>query len=398
MWEALAEARDAAEVEQRAHLWSRRVGRQVLEAGLQAAIVRREEASARCCGKRMERHARERREVLALLGPVRIWRGYLRCEWYRAHQRPADEWLGWHGGFSSAVEDVVAWGCAALPYREALASPAKLAGVELSVRGAEKTVARWGGEPLAVKPYGQRIGQDVVTEIDGASAFVEGRWREVKLGTFSGWNRAAAKPQPEGHSYVASWQTAQDFGETLWQEALVRGATTAKAVAVLGDRAPWIWELVRGLFPRAVEVLDWYHVSEHLWEAARVVHGEGTEPTTRLAKRWETEVWEGHSEGVEEHLREFVKQGQDDAKEALRRCADYLNGHQSRLRYPLFRAAGWPTGSGVVEGGSKQVVGMRLKRKSTRWREPGAAAVLNLRVDRLSECWSQRCAQVRCAA
>ena len=71
----------------------------------------------------------------------------------------------------------------------------------------------------------------------------------------------------------------------------------------------------------------------------------------QLAERWETEVWEGRSEAVEGHLRELVAQGRDDQEATLRRCADYLRTHQHRLRYPHFRAQGWPVGSGVVEGG-----------------------------------------------
>jgi hypothetical protein len=398
VWEGMLGAKEAGEAEQQVQAWARQVGRQVLEAGLQAVIARRERTSPECCGAPMERHARERREVLTLLGPVRIWRRYLRCEQCRRHQRPTDEWLGWRGGFSRAVEEVVAWECAALPYRVALESVEKLAGVELSLKAAQGIVAHWGRTRLALAPYAERVEQDLVVEIDGTSAFVGGRWREVKLGAFFGWDRQAEDPQPRARSYVASWEKAAEFGDTLWQEALVRGAPRVEASAVLGDGAAWVWELASLLFPRAVQILDWYHLSEHLWEAARVVHGEGTEPTTRLAKRWETEVWEGHSEGVEEHLREFVGQGRDDRKETLRRCADYLQTHQHRLRYPQFRAAGWPVGSGVVEAGCKQVVGMRLKRKSTRWCEPGAAAVLHLRVDRLSGRWSQRCAQLRAAA
>ena len=148
-------------------------------------------------------------------------------------------------------------------------------------------------------------------------------------------------------------------------------------------RCGWVWELASWLFPRATQILDWFHVTQHLWTAAKVVHGEGTAPTERLAKRWETELWQGRSEGVEEHLRELVREGRDDRDQTLRKCADYLQTYQQRLRYPEFRAQGWPVGSGVVEAGCKQVVGMRLKRKSTRWSEPGAEAVLHLRVDKL---------------
>jgi hypothetical protein len=94
----------------------------------------------------------------------------------------------------------------------------------------------------------------------------------------------------------------------------------------------------------------------------------------------------------------LVAQGRDDARATLRRCADYLQTHQHRIRYPLFRAMGWPVGSGVVEGACNHVIGLRFKRKSTRWKKPGGRAVLRLRVDRLSARWQQRCDLMRVAA
>jgi hypothetical protein len=42
---------------------------------------------------------------------------------------------------------------AGLPYREALASLATLAGLELSVHAAEDIVARWGEAELVPEPY-----------------------------------------------------------------------------------------------------------------------------------------------------------------------------------------------------------------------------------------------------
>ncbi len=411
VWEQWLATPTASALEQRVQTWAREVGRRVLEASLQAAIERRERAPQECCGVRMERHARERREVLTVLGLVRIRRRYLRCPGCRTHRRPTDAWLGWRGGFSPAVEELVAWECAALPYREALASVEKLAGLAVSVDAAEGIVAHWGASPLALAPQSEPLLQEAVVEIDGATAFIEEQWREVKLGTVFGWDRSqeaarrrlpaehAPPPQaPQARSYVARWEPAAQFAETLWEETVVRGLATARSVAVLGDGAAWIWNLADALFPRATQILDWYHLSEHLWKAARVVHGEGTAPTERLAKRWEGEVWEGRWEGVEEHLRELVRQGRDDHDETLRKCADYLQTHRQRLRYPEFRAQGWPVASGAVEGGCKQVIGMRLKRKSTRWSESGAEAVLRLRVDRLSHRWPQRIAHLRHAA
>ncbi len=117
-----------------------------------------------------------------------------------------------------------------------------------------------------------------------------------------------------------------------------------------------------------------------------------------MVEQWKTEVWEGRSEGVEEHLRELVATGQDDSDHTLRKCADYLQTNQARIRYHLFRAAGCPVGSGVVEGACKHVIGLRFKRQSTRWSKAGARAVLHLRLDRLSGRWPARCQLVRKAA
>ncbi len=97
-------------------------------------------------------------------------------------------------------------------------------------------------------------------------------------------------------------------------------------------------------------------------------------------------------------MRELTAAGRDDADGTVRKCAQYLETHQQRTRYADFRAAGWPVGSGVVEGGCKHVINMRFKRKSTRWTKRGAQAVLWLRIDWLNGRWSARCKHLRRAA
>ena len=148
------------------------------------------------------------------------------------------------------------------------------------------------------------------------------------------------------------------------------------------------------MLSRPTEILDWYHAAEHLWQAGRVVHGEGTPETSALVERWKSRLWEGYSEPLEEELRELARTTPD-CDQTLRKTADYLATHQARLRYPLFRAAGWPVGSGVVEGGCKHVIDLRFKRKSTRWTKEGARAVLHLRLDILNHRWENRCDHLR---
>jgi len=397
LWGGLTEAESGQEVESRVLAWTRQVGRVVLGAVLQAKIEAREREVPNCCGQPMWEHSRQLRTVLTMLGPVTVRRRYYCCRGCGQHLMPVDAWLGWRGGFSFPVEELVAWECSALPYREALESLKKLAGLELSLHAAEDIVARWGGQELQPAPYGERVKDSLVVEIDGTTAHLEDGWREVKVGTFFSWDRTNPQPKPEAVSYVADWRSAAEFAEPLWREALARGAPTAREVAAIGDGAPWIWEMANTLFPRAVEILDWYHACEHLWEAAKVVHGEKSPETTMLVERWKGALWEGHSEGLEEEIRELARTVRDPEK-VLRKTADYLQTHQHRLRYPQFRAAGWPIGSGVVEGGCKHVIGLRFKRKSTRWTKLGARAVLHLRLDRLNGRWENRIQHLRLAA
>ncbi len=61
------------------------------------------------------------------------------------------------------------------------------------------------------------------------------------------------------------------------------------------------------------------------------------------------------------------------------KCADYIERNRDRMRYPDFRAQGLQIGSGVVEGGCKNVVGGRLKQSGMRWTKDGADAILALR-------------------
>jgi len=396
LWGPLLAAESGEAAEEMVLRWSRRVGGRVLEAGLQARLEA--EQGRRCeCGGREHVHSRRPRTALTLLGPVRVVRAYLRCRRCGARRSEGEAWLGWRGTFSRRLEEAVAWEAADKPYRAALQGLRKQCGVELSLAGAQGIVARWGARELPAAPYAERVPGALVVEIDGTTAHLEEGWREVKVATCFSWDRKGPDAEPQAQTCVADWRPAAEFAQPLWQEALARGAPTAAAVAVVADGAPWIWELAHLLFPRATQILDYYHACEHVCAAAAVVHGEGSEAAHELAARWKDELWQGRSEGLQEELRELAHTARD-PEGVLRKTAAYLSTHQARLRYPQFRAAGWPIASGVVEGACKDLIDLRFKRKSTRWTKAGARAVLRLRLDRRNHRWEQRVQHMRLAA
>jgi hypothetical protein len=143
MWEASGEMKDGEAMETAVQGWVRTTGARVMAALTQEAIRRQEQTQIPVrCGAAMRLHSYQPRQVTTLLGTVRLRRRYYRCLKCGRSRYPADAWPGWKDGFSFGVEEVVAWKCAALPYREAVASLEKLAGVVVSMHAAQALVAR----------------------------------------------------------------------------------------------------------------------------------------------------------------------------------------------------------------------------------------------------------------
>ena len=65
-------------------------------------------------------------------------------------------------------------------------------------------------------------------------------------------------------------------------------------------------------------------------------------------------------------------------REPVDRCANYLLKYQGYLAYDQYLAAGFPIGSGVIEGACRHLVKDRLGITGARWRLRGAEAVLRL--------------------
>ena len=105
----------------------------------------------------------------------------------------------------------------------------------------------------------------------------EGKTREVKLGcvfTQTGVNEKGFPVRDEDStSYVGAIEGPEPFGNRLYAEALRRGLEKAGQVCVIGDGAPWIWNLAEEHFYGAIQIIDLYHAREHYWNAARPVLG-----------------------------------------------------------------------------------------------------------------------------
>ena len=168
-----------------------------------------------------------------------------------------------------------------------------------------------------------------------------------------------------------------------------RGFDKAQRQVVLGDGAAWIWNIAAEQFPNAIQIVDRFHVKQHLSDVAKAVYGTNSELGIGWAKLCHDALDRGEIDNVIAAVDKHATQN-----EIARKCVGYLQNNSHRMRYAEFKAQHLCTSSGVVEAGCKVAIGTRLKRAGMHWTLRGANAIIALRCTKLSgrfeDFWERR--------
>ena len=379
--------------------WLREQGGGLLRGMLGAAWTARSErlgvsGTCRCGGAlRFRQHQRWAVHTILPGRDVAVEVQYGQCERCHRGQVPVlAEMRVDEKGFTAGLQELALLAGVMEPYQighEELLG--RFAGVAVSVEKIERLVAQEGQraarmlqESPAEKPAAAVATGPCYVGIDGGMIFVEGRWQEVKLGciyqTRDRVAMSASRTELMARQVVAIRGGPAELGARLWPRAHAAGIDERREVVVVGDGAPWIWNLAAEQFPRRVEILDWYHAKEHVSAAARVLYGEGTERSAQWRKEQLDRLWDDRVQEVITALR-FLGAHQRSAvkRTAVEDLQRYLTTNRDRMRYRSFREAGYQIGSGAAESAIGHVVQQRMKRAGMRWEAPGADAMLALR-------------------
>lgn len=376
--------------------------------------VERDPAAATCpCGQPAHYKGAASRTLVTQAGLLTFRRAYYYCGACQTGFYPLDRALGLGPGqFSEGVQAGVCRLGAELPFERAAATYTALTGVPISARAvarvteargaaweeelAEERAALLAGTALpAAAPRLPDAGRWVVA-LDAARACFRDGWHEIKIGVVGraqptqrpGRDPGSWRPgaQVGKQSYLAHVGSMSGAAERLYAEVVRRGCDPGEeAVLCVGDGAPSIWNEFATHFPRRVEILDWYHAVEHIWAAGNGVFGEGTAPAAAWVAARKEELWAGDVPAVVRALQTAA--AQESRGGAAAEEVHYFTTNAGRMAYAVYRAAGYPLGSGIVESGCKQVVGQRAKGAGMRWRAAGVQAVLTLRASLLSGEW-----------
>jgi hypothetical protein len=297
-------------------------------------------------------------------------------------------------------------------YEEASDSLAKLAGLSVSGKQIERVCHHYGGlyEAQSTEPV-----EASCTEADQCYAMVDGSllltkdkdletgkllWREMKLGRVFKVRHHMALSAKRNWIY-ASRYTAH-FGDVdTFFEKLSREVDPLRRVIFLGDGARWIWDRVSAFWPEAVQILDYYHCKEHLFDFARVSLQAAVFADKVAMLEWVSEqeglLFSDAVEVVMGHIAE-IDADSEAVAEAQSKLLHYFGSNQARMRYGTYRRLGYLIGSGPIESAHRHVIHKRMKLSGQRWTIQGAQAVANLRVAYASNQWSRVRQLIRKAA
>ncbi|MDO8678088.1 MAG: ISKra4 family transposase [Acidobacteriota bacterium] len=384
------------------------------------------------CGQPARYAGRRAKTFASVLGPLTLARAYYHCAACDAGFCPRDRALGLVGtSLSPGVLRMVGLVGAMVSFEEGHELLRELASVRVPTTHVERAAEALGreiahDERTVVEPpmAGEPVAPTLYLGMDGTGvpirkADLAGRagkqpdgtakTREVKLCTM--WS--AERRDPDGTpvrdagsiSYSAAIESAAQtdtdetpsvFAARVEREATRRGFDRATRRVVLGDGATWIWNLADESFPDAVQIVDRFHVKQHLSDVAKAIYGA----TSDLARAWarvrHDELDAGDLDAVLGALRPHAV-----AHDEARTCVGYVERNRDRMRYPAFRAAGFCTSTGVVEAGCKVAIGTRCKRAGMHWTVAGADAIIALRCCKLSgrfeDFWERRSARAAVA-
>lgn len=329
---------------------------------------------------------------------------------------PADDALGLEGSHTPALARLICLEGADEPtYLKAERHLEQTGGIVVSARQIQRVVQRVGsgaqqwqereaqpgpcdapilyvsadgtGVPMVPEELKGRRGK----QADGTS-----KTRQVYLGCVFTQHRTDSEGRPvrdyESTTYVSSFESIDQFGPLLRQEAIRRGMGSVGAVVLLIDGAAGLENMGLLCFKDSVQIVDFYHALEHAGLVLEALLGKNHPNYKKRLRRWVKRLLKDKVEQLIDQTRKECA-GKAQAQ-AVEKELGYFVQNVQRMQYGTFRAKGYFIGSGVVEAGCKTLIGGRCKQSGMFWSESGAQNILALRCihssRRLNDFWKHR--------
>ncbi len=372
------------------------------------------EVSCSGCGQAIPYVRWRSAQLRTLFGDMEVKRAYYLCPGCHQGCCPLDRRLGLRpNAISAELERLAAMTGVLLPFGKGRDLFETLTLVSLSDQTLDKATQVYGAAATRREQEWQAVAHDqdelqrrkrevrkplrLYGAFDATKVHTRGveehPWRDLKVGA---WFEARGKPpkkpdgqwriQAENIHYLADICPASEFGSLMWATGVRQHAQLAQELVILGDGAEWIWKLVAEHFPRAVQILDWFHAAEYLMPVAKAAFSTEEAQNDWVAQTKQA-LWDGMIDEAITACLNLVRI--EDSSDPAFVAARYFDQNRCRMNYPAYRRQGYQIGSGTIESAAKQIGMMRMKVAGAIWNEDSARKVAKARAAYLSNEWDE---------
>jgi hypothetical protein len=227
--------------------------------------------------------------------------------------------------------------------------------------------------------YGMTDGSMVLTNKDG--------WKEIKLGRV--FNAEENVPITEERHWIKESKYCAYLGG--FEQFLERFELLLRKhiglLVFIADGAKWFWDWVSVFYPKAIQILDYYHCKEYLCEFARLVLTDKDQKAKWITLQEEL-LFKDQVENVIANIKSFSELT-GDALSYQQKIITYYENNKIRMLYGTYKKKGLLIGSGPIESAHRNVIQKRLKLSGQRWSQTGVQKIANLRVAHKSNDWNK---------
>jgi hypothetical protein len=384
-------------------------------------LLRQEQSVCPQCRRVLKRRGMHKRSIETMAGAIELERPYFYCAHCSLGIYPLDEALQLSPAIKQDdIQSVGVFLATEVSYEVASETYRRCTGQGFSEHALHESVNRVaeGLDILDVCPTKGEVEEKIARTATGK------RWRPVMMLTADG-AQEPVRPEPsprKGKRGKGDWKEVKGFRIYLLDEdriehliswhqmgshhELAEALKTIKEaglipeekvrLCVVADGADWIWNRIEELFPKARQVMDYYHCSEYLHAVAAAQYGKKSEQArewvyatlVRLSLNEENQVIGGLKR---------MKPASPEAAKSIDNAIVHLTKHSNRLNYASAKRGGYHIGSGAMESANKMICHGRLKRTGAWWYPSCANDILKLRCakyngtyDRVMELYRQR--------
>ena len=245
---------------------------------------------------------------------------------------------------------------------------------------------------LAVK----RPDEPVYSMLDGSMLFTrENGWTEIKVGrVFT--KSSCVGIQDNRNRILQSQYVCHLGGHKEFLEKWENHIEPYRNKIFIADGAKWIWNHVEDAYPRAVQIVDFFHAVEKIGSYAAIQYSDKAEKEKWMELQKER-LRNNEAAAIIEELNSHNTRTTE-ADKAPTDTIGYYQNNLTRMQYKTYLEKGYLIGSGAIESAHRNVIQQRLKLSGQRWSLQGAQQIANLRACKKSNQWNNLITIIKKAA